>query len=186
MTYKHAERRDRRPHREMSVHSAALQPEVDNHMLKCCFHVRRGIGRQAVRPHCEIRNLQYGCLLWTMSLLTEALAGGAGLVHSGMSSEENFSSHSGLKPCPTSCSHPHFGWDVFLLLSLLFVLFSDEVSRKFENHETTYYRVVHSILQVRLEFSFQIPGFSHLCLGVFSLFVKDLIVSSCLHSSMVH
>lgn len=115
MTYKHAERGDRRPHREMSVHSAALQPEVDNHMLKCCFHVRGGIGRQAVRPHCEIRNLQYGCLLWTMSLLTEALAGGAGLVHSGMSSEENFGSHSGLKPCPTSCSHPHFGWDGFFV-----------------------------------------------------------------------
>lgn len=68
------ERRDRRPHREMSVHSAALQPEVDNHMLKCCFHVRRGIGRQAVRPHCEIRNLQYGCLLWTMSLLTRSFS----------------------------------------------------------------------------------------------------------------
>lgn len=74
-----------------------------------------------------------------MSLLTEALAGGAGLVHSGMSSEENFGSHSGLKPCPTSCSHPHFGWDVsFVAVTLVcFVLFSDEVSRKFENHETT-------------------------------------------------
>lgn len=73
-----------------------------------------------------------------MSLLTEALAGGAGLVPSGMSSDENSGSHSGLKPCPTSCSHPPMGqcllkegfpqaggWNGVLLLQFLFVLFSD-------------------------------------------------------------
>lgn len=43
-------------------------------------------GPPVARPYCEIRNLQYGCLLGRMSLLTEALAGGAGLGHSGMSS----------------------------------------------------------------------------------------------------
>lgn len=44
-----------------------------------------------------------------MSSLTTALAGGAGLAHSGMLSEENFGSHSALDLLPTTASHPHSG-----------------------------------------------------------------------------
>lgn len=122
-------------HRETSLHSWPIFFPLWRAIT--CFNGASvwwgALARRAWRPHDvmrdEMRNLQYGSLVWATSSLTAALAGGSGLAHSGMPSEENFGSHSVLDPLPTTAHtltvgqclleggpHQAWGWESFFVL----------------------------------------------------------------------